>query len=164
MSKEVGGMVGSRRVQGAGSATPPGGLSVTVNARGLLAHQGHRVRGMGVQRGDDRHPVRGRARVVDAAQAYQLEVRYGLDGRQGLARWAPYIGVESGGGSRRAAARHAALVGATGGGAVETASRRPVDPRQDRASPRGLGGDTRRAGRQRSSGGRAGLTWRCARA
>ena len=32
-------MVGSRRVQGAGSATPPGGLSVTVNARGLLAHQ-----------------------------------------------------------------------------------------------------------------------------
>ena len=39
--------------------------------------------------------------------------------------------------------------------AVENASRRPVDPRQDRASPRGLGGDTRRAGRQRSSGGRA---------
>ena len=38
---------------------------------------------------------------------------------------------------------------------METASRRPVDPRQDRASPRGLGGDTRRAGRQRSSGGRA---------
>ena len=38
---------------------------------------------------------------------------------------------------------------------VETASRRPVDPRQDRASPRGLGGDTRRAGRQRSRGGRA---------
>ena len=39
---------------------------------------------------------------VDAAQAYQLEVRYGLDGRQGRARWAPYIGVESGGGSRQA--------------------------------------------------------------
>ena len=38
---------------------------------------------------------------------------------------------------------------------METASRRPVDPRQDRASPRGLGGDTRRAGRQRSRGGRA---------
>ena len=38
---------------------------------------------------------------------------------------------------------------------METASRRPVDPRQDRASPRGLGGDTRRAGRPRSRGGRA---------
>ena len=37
-----------------------------------------------------------------AAQAYQLEVRYGLDGRQGRARWAPYLGVESGGGSRQA--------------------------------------------------------------
>ena len=76
----------------------------------------------------------------DAAQAYQLEVRYGLDGRQGRARWAPYIGVESGGGSaaRRTAARHAALVGATGGGRGENAPRRPVDPRQDRARPRGL--------------------------
>ena len=39
---------------------------------------------------------------VDAAQAYQLEVRYGLDGRQGRARWAPYLGVASGGGSRQA--------------------------------------------------------------
>ncbi len=41
--------------------------------------------------------------ALDAAQRYQVELRYGLDGLKGRARWAPYyIGVESGGGSRQA--------------------------------------------------------------
>ena len=38
----------------------------------------------------------------DAAQRYQVELRYGLDGLKGRVRWAPYIGVESGGGSSQA--------------------------------------------------------------
>ena len=38
----------------------------------------------------------------DAAQRYQVELRYGLDGLKGRVRWTPYIGVESGGGSSRA--------------------------------------------------------------
>ena len=38
----------------------------------------------------------------DAAQRYQTELRYGLDGLKGRVRWAPYIGVESGGGSSQA--------------------------------------------------------------
>ena len=40
--------------------------------------------------------------AFDAAQRYQVELRYGLDGRKGRARWAPYMGVESGDGSSRA--------------------------------------------------------------
>ena len=109
-------------------------LSVTVNARGLLAHQDTAYeewgfsgaltvtpsadgRGLSMRLGSgwgathsgveslwSRQNAAGLVRhaPVDAAQAYQLEVRYGLDGRQGRARWAPYIGVESGGGSRQA--------------------------------------------------------------
>ena len=38
----------------------------------------------------------------DAAQRYQVELRYGLDGLKGRVRWTPYIGVESGGGSSQA--------------------------------------------------------------
>ena len=38
----------------------------------------------------------------DVAQRYQVELRYGLDGLKGRVRWAPYIGVESGGGSSQA--------------------------------------------------------------
>ena len=38
----------------------------------------------------------------DAAQRYQVELRYGLDGLKGRVRWTPYIGVESVGGSSRA--------------------------------------------------------------
>ena len=37
--------------------------------------------------------------AFDAAQRYQVELRYGIDGRNGRARWAPYMGVESGAGS-----------------------------------------------------------------
>ena len=109
-------------------------LSVTVNARGLLAHQDTAYeewgfsgaltvtpsadgRGLSMRLGSgwgathsgveslwSRQNAAGLVRhaPVDAAQAYQLEVRYGLDGRQGRARWAPYLGVESGGGSRQA--------------------------------------------------------------
>ena len=40
--------------------------------------------------------------AFDAAQRYQVELRYGLDGRKGRARWEPYVGVESGDGSSRA--------------------------------------------------------------
>ena len=40
--------------------------------------------------------------AFDGAQRYQAELRYGLDGLQGRARWAPYIGVESGGRSSQA--------------------------------------------------------------
>ena len=109
-------------------------LSVTVNARGLLAHQDTAYeewgfsgaltvtpsadgRGLSMRLGSgwgathsgveslwSRQNAAGLVRhaPVDAAQAYQLEVRYGLDGRQGRARWAPYLGVASGGGSRQA--------------------------------------------------------------
>ena len=109
-------------------------LSVTVNARGLLAHQDTAYeewgfsgamtvtpsadgRGLSMRLGSgwgathrgveslwSRQNAAGLMRhaPVDAAQAYQLEVRYGLDGRQGRARWAPYLGVESGGASRQA--------------------------------------------------------------
>ena len=109
-------------------------LAVTVNARGLLAHQDTAYeewgfsgamtytpsadgRGLSMRLGSgwgathsgveslwSRQNAAGLVRhaPVDAAQAYQLEVRYGLDGRQGRARWAPYLGVESGGGSRQA--------------------------------------------------------------
>ena len=38
----------------------------------------------------------------DAAQRYQVELRYGLDGLKGRVRWTPYIGVESVGGSSQA--------------------------------------------------------------
>ena len=109
-------------------------LAVTVNARGLLAHQDTAYeewgfsgamtytpsadgRGLSMRLGSgwgathsgveslwSRQNAAGLVRhaAVDAAQAYQLEVRYGLDGRQGRARWAPYLGVASGGGSRQA--------------------------------------------------------------
>ena len=109
-------------------------LSVTVNARGLLAHQDTAYeewgfsgaltvtpsadgRGLSMRLGSGWGATHSgveslwsrqnaaalvRHAPVDAAQAYQLEVRYGLDGRQGRARWAPYLGVESGGGSRQA--------------------------------------------------------------
>ena len=40
--------------------------------------------------------------AFDAAQRYQVELRYGLDGRKGRARWEPFIGVESGEGASRA--------------------------------------------------------------
>ena len=40
--------------------------------------------------------------AFDAAPRYQVELRYGLDGRKGRARWTPYMGVESGDGSSRA--------------------------------------------------------------
>ena len=40
--------------------------------------------------------------AFDAAQRYQVELRYGFDGRKGHARWEPYVGVESGDGSSRA--------------------------------------------------------------
>ena len=109
-------------------------LAVTVNARGLLAHQDTAYeewgfsgamtytpsadgRGLSMRLGSgwgathsgveslwSRQDAAALVRhaPVDAAQAYQLEVRYGLDGRQGRARWAPYLGVASGGGSRQA--------------------------------------------------------------
>ena len=38
----------------------------------------------------------------DAAQRYQVELRYGLDGLKGRVRWTPYIGVDSVGGSSQA--------------------------------------------------------------
>ena len=38
----------------------------------------------------------------DAAQRYQVELRYGLDGLKGRVQWTPYIGVDSGGGSSQA--------------------------------------------------------------
>ena len=37
--------------------------------------------------------------AFDAAQRYQIELQYGLNGLNGHARWAPYIGMESGEGS-----------------------------------------------------------------
>ena len=37
--------------------------------------------------------------AFDAAQRYQAELRYGLDGPKGRARWVPYMGLESGDGS-----------------------------------------------------------------
>ena len=109
-------------------------LAVTVNARGLLAHQDTAYeewgfsgamaytpsadgRGLSMRLGSGWGATHSgveslwsrqnaaalvRHAPVDAAQAYQLEVRYGLDGRQGRARWAPYLGVEAGGGSRQA--------------------------------------------------------------
>ena len=109
-------------------------LSVTVNARGLLAHQDTAYeewgfsgaltytpsadgRGLSMRLGSGWGATHSgveslwsrqnaaalvRHAPVDAAQAYQLEVRYGLDWRQGRARWAPYLGVASGGGSRQA--------------------------------------------------------------
>ena len=40
--------------------------------------------------------------AFDAAQRYQVELRYGLDGLKGRARWAPFMGVESGDGSSQA--------------------------------------------------------------
>ena len=38
----------------------------------------------------------------DAAQRYQVELRYGFDGLKGRVRWTPYIGVDSVGGSSQA--------------------------------------------------------------
>ena len=38
----------------------------------------------------------------DAAQRYQVELRYGLDGLKGRVQWTPYIGVDSVGGSSQA--------------------------------------------------------------
>ena len=51
-----------------------------------------------------RRDVSGLARhaAFEAAQRYRAELRYGLDGRKGRARWEPYVGVESGDGSSRA--------------------------------------------------------------
>ena len=40
--------------------------------------------------------------AFDTAQRYQVELRYGLDGRKGRARWMPFIGVESADGSSQA--------------------------------------------------------------
>ena len=40
--------------------------------------------------------------AFDAAERYQAELRYELDGLKGRVRWAPYIGVDSGGGSSQA--------------------------------------------------------------
>ena len=40
--------------------------------------------------------------AFEAAQRYQVELRYGLDGKTGRARWEPFVGVESGEGSSRA--------------------------------------------------------------
>ena len=37
--------------------------------------------------------------AFDAAQRYQAELRYGLDGPKGRALWVPYMGLESGDGS-----------------------------------------------------------------
>ena len=34
--------------------------------------------------------------AFEAAQRYQVELRYGLDGKKGRARWEPFVGVESG--------------------------------------------------------------------
>ena len=58
----------------------------------------------GVQSLWSRQDASGLARnaAFDAAQRYQVELRYGLDGRKGHARWMPYVGVESGDGSSRA--------------------------------------------------------------
>ena len=58
----------------------------------------------GVQSLWSRRDVSGLARhaAFEAAQRYRAELRYGLDGRKGRARWEPYVGVESGDGSSRA--------------------------------------------------------------
>ena len=40
--------------------------------------------------------------AFEAAQRYQVELRYGLDGKKGRARWEPFVGVESGEGASRA--------------------------------------------------------------
>ena len=40
--------------------------------------------------------------AFEAAQRYQVELRYGLDGKTGRARWEPFVGVESGEGASRA--------------------------------------------------------------
>ena len=58
----------------------------------------------GVQSLWSRQDASGLARhaAFDAAQRYRAELRYGLDGRKGRARWEPYVGVESGDGSSRA--------------------------------------------------------------
>ena len=40
--------------------------------------------------------------VFEAAQRYQVELRYGLDGKKGRTRWEPFVGVESGEGASRA--------------------------------------------------------------
>ena len=58
----------------------------------------------GVQSLWSRRDVSGLARpaAFEAAQRYQAELRYGLDGRKGRARWEPYVGVESGDGLSRA--------------------------------------------------------------
>ena len=125
---------GAGREVGGGLGYAARWLSVTVNARGLLAHQDTAYeewgfsgaltvtpsadgRGLSMRLGSgwgathsgveslwSRQNAAGLVRhaPADAAQAYQLEVRYGLDGRQGRARWAPYLGVASGGGSRQA--------------------------------------------------------------
>ena len=58
----------------------------------------------GVQSLWSRRDASGLARhaAFEAAQRYRAELRYGLDGRKGRARWEPYVGVESGDGSSRA--------------------------------------------------------------
>ena len=58
----------------------------------------------GVQSLWSRQDASGLARnaAFDTAQRYQVELRYGLDGRKGRARWMPFIGVESADGSSRA--------------------------------------------------------------
>ena len=125
---------GAGREVGGGLGYAARRLSVTVNARGRLAHQDTAYeeggvsgaltvtpsadgRGLSMRLGSGWGATHSgveslwrrqdaaalvRHAPVDAAQAYQLEVRYGLDGRQGRARWAPYLGVASGGGSRQA--------------------------------------------------------------
>ena len=40
--------------------------------------------------------------AFEAAQRYQVELRYGLDGKKGRARWEPFVGVESAAGASRA--------------------------------------------------------------
>ena len=40
--------------------------------------------------------------AFEAAQRYQVELRYGLDGNKGRTRWEPFVGVESGEGASRA--------------------------------------------------------------
>ena len=39
--------------------------------------------------------------AFEAAQRYQVELRYGLDGKNDRARWEPFVGVESGEGASR---------------------------------------------------------------
>ena len=92
--------------------------------------------------------------AFDAAQRYQVELRYGFDGRKGHARWEPYVGVESGDGSSRALRLGVTL---TSGRGLDAGSSWPAP------GPSGRGSGARRTASRRAAlvganGGGPGVT------